>query len=126
MCVAPLETAHFIWPCLLTGPCSNSFEHIDALIDHGSHLVLVDETIVKRLGLHKRRLHTEIQANSAFMNNSTSSFSFSEYVLLSPSSLNHDWVSHTVHAIIAPNLAVPLLLGGPFLLHNSLVIDHSS
>jgi hypothetical protein len=125
MCVAPFETAHFIWPCLFTGPSSNSFERVDALIDHGSHLVLIDESVVNKLGLRKRKLHTKIEANSAFMNDSSSStFSFSEYILLSPSSINHDWTSCTIHAIIAPSLAVPLLLGGPFLSHNCLVIDH--
>ncbi|KAG0706782.1 hypothetical protein DFH29DRAFT_995651 [Suillus ampliporus] len=124
MCIAPFETAHLIWPCLLMGPSSESPEHFKALIDHGSHLVLIDENIVKRLGLHRRKLHTKIEANSAFMDNSSSPFSFSEYVLLSPSSVNHDWTLRTICAIIAPDLAVPLLLGGPFLSHNCLVIDH--
>jgi len=127
MCVAPFETAHLIWPCLLTGPSSNSYERVDALIDHGSHLVLIDESVVNKLGLRKRKLHAEIQANSAFINNSSLSlFSFSEYVLLSPSSINHDWTSRTIRAIVAPKLAVPLLLGGPFLSHNCLIIDHES
>ncbi|KAG2737965.1 hypothetical protein P692DRAFT_20702742, partial [Suillus brevipes Sb2] len=124
MYVAPFETAHLMWPCLLTGPSSASFERVDALIDHGSHLVLIDESIVKRLGLRRRKLHANIEANSAFMDNSSLPFSFSEYVLLSPSSVNHDWTSRTIRAIVAPNLAVPLLLGGPFLSHNCLVIDH--
>jgi len=57
---------------------------------------------------------------------SSSLFSFSEYVLLSPSSVNHDWTSRTIRAIVAPKLAVPLLLGGPFLSHNCLIIDHDS
>jgi hypothetical protein len=62
-----------------------------------------------------------------FTNNSSSvPFSFSEYVLLSPSSINHDWMSCTVRAIIAPGLTVSLLLGGPFLHHNCLVIDHET
>jgi hypothetical protein len=127
LCIAPFETAHFIWPCLLTGPSSESFECVDALIDHGSHLVLIDESVVDKLGLWKHKLRTKIEANSAFMNNSSSSpFSFSEYVLLSPSSINHDWTSHTIHTIIMLSLAVPLLLGGPFLSHNCLVIDHTS
>ncbi|KAG2737936.1 hypothetical protein P692DRAFT_20760337, partial [Suillus brevipes Sb2] len=126
MYVAPFETAHLLWPCLLTGPSSASFERVDALIDHGSHLVLIDENVVERLGLRRRKLHSNIEANSAFMDSCSSTFSFSEYVLLSPSSINHDWTSRTIRAIIAPNLAVPLLLGGPFLSHNCLVIDHDS
>ncbi|KAG2739607.1 hypothetical protein P692DRAFT_20755199, partial [Suillus brevipes Sb2] len=127
MCVAPFETAHIIWPCNLSGPSSESFERVEALIDHGSHLVLIDEALVNRLGLRKRKLHATIEAHSAFMNNeSSSSFSFSNYVLLSPSSVNHDWTSRTIRAIVAPQLTVPLLLGGPFLSHNSLIIDHDS
>jgi hypothetical protein len=123
-CVAPLETPHFFWPCLVTGPSSESFERIDALIDHGSHLVLINEDVVAKLGLRRRKLHNEIHANSAFLASPDSSVSFSEYVHLGLSSLNHDWQSCTVRAIVAPNLVVPLLLGGPFLSHNCLLIDH--
>jgi len=123
-CVAPFETAHLTWPCLLTGPSSNSFERIDALIDHGSHLVLINDNVVNKLGLRRRKLHADIQANSAFLNSSSSTLSFSEYVLLSPSSLDHHWQSRTIRAVIAPDLVVPLLLGGPFLSHNCLIIDH--
>lgn len=122
--VAPFETPHLIWPCLLTGPHSPSFECVKALIDHGSHLVLINEDLVAKLGLCKRKLHTTIGANSAFLNSASSSFSFSEYVHLSPSSINHDWHSHTIRTIIAPDLVVPLLLGGLFLSHNCLLIDH--
>ncbi|KAG1897422.1 uncharacterized protein F5891DRAFT_1191864 [Suillus fuscotomentosus] len=126
LCIAPLETAHLIWPCLLTGPSINYFEHVDALIDHRSHLVLIDENIVTKLGMRRRKLHTKIEAKSAFTDSVSLPFSFSEYVLLSPSSLNNDWTSHTIHAIVALGLSVPLLLGGPFLQHNYLVIDHET
>ncbi|KAG1849853.1 hypothetical protein C8R48DRAFT_778448 [Suillus tomentosus] len=133
MYVAPFETSHLIWPCLLTGPLCDSFERIDALIDHGSHLVLINEDVVKRLGLRRRKLHTVIEANSAFADISSTSTShcdsvycFSEYVLLSPSTIDHGWTSRTIRAIIAPKLAVLLLLGGPFLSHNSLIIDHGT
>lgn len=123
-CVAPFETAHLIWPCLLAGPSSSTFERVDALIDHGSHLVLIDEQVVTRLGLRRWKLHAEIEANSAFLVPSSAPFRFSEYVHLAPSSLSHDWTSRTIRAIVAPNLVVPLLLGGPFLSHNCLLIDH--
>lgn len=51
MCVAPFETNHLIWPCLLAGPSSPSFEHVDTLIDHRSHLVLINDDIMTKLGL---------------------------------------------------------------------------
>ncbi|KAG0699569.1 hypothetical protein DFH29DRAFT_808912 [Suillus ampliporus] len=47
MCVAPFETAHLMWPCLLTGPSSEFPERFDTLIDHGLHLVLIDENVVE-------------------------------------------------------------------------------
>jgi hypothetical protein len=40
-----------------------------------------------------------------------------------PSSFYSAW---TVHAIIAPALCVPVLLGLPFLVHNHIVIDHKA
>ncbi|KAG1738916.1 uncharacterized protein EDB91DRAFT_1249091 [Suillus paluster] len=95
MCIAPFETNHLLWSCLLAGPSSPSFECINTLIDHGSHLVLINEDLVTKLGLKRRKLHVEIQANSVFLALSTSPLTFSEYVHVSPSSLNHDWISRT-------------------------------
>ena len=43
--------------------------------------------------------------------------------LYNPSGL---WTSKTVHAVIAPSLCVPVLLGLPFLAHNKIVIDHDT
>ena len=51
-------------------------------------------------------------------------FTFDEWVPIAVISSDQSWTSCTVHAIIAPNLSVPLLLGSPFLSFNSLVIDH--
>jgi hypothetical protein len=57
---------------------------------------------------------------------SKESFMFDEWVPLSIVSSNQSRTSHTCRAILAPNLCVPLLLGGPFLALNQLVIDHES
>jgi hypothetical protein len=35
------------------------------------------------------------------------------------------WTSHTVCALIAPNLCSPIILGLPFLAHNNIVVDHA-
>jgi hypothetical protein len=51
-------------------------------------------------------------------------FTFDEWVLIAVVSSDQTWTSHTVRAIVAPNLSVPLLLGSPFLSFNSLVTDH--
>jgi len=51
-------------------------------------------------------------------------FTFDEWVPIAVISSDQSWTSRTIRAIIAPNLSIPLLLGGPFLSFNSLVIDH--
>jgi len=51
-------------------------------------------------------------------------FSFDEWVPIMIISMDQSWTSRTCHAILVPNLSVPLLLGGPFLFSKSLVIDH--
>ncbi|KAG2047333.1 hypothetical protein BDR06DRAFT_1013955 [Suillus hirtellus] len=38
--------------------------------------------------------------------------------------MDHVYRPWTVWAIVAPNLCTPLLLGGPFLQHNRIVVDH--
>jgi hypothetical protein len=46
-----------------------------------------------------------------------------DWVKLSVRSLDRVWTSTCVCAIIMPGLSVSLLLGGPFLEHNKMVID---
>ena len=50
--------------------------------------------------------------------------SLSQYVQLSCLSVDSVFRLQPVRAIIAPWLCTPLLLGGPFLSHNHIVIDH--
>lgn len=40
----------------------------------------------------------------------------SEYVKLSVTSVDNAWTSKTVHALIAPGLCMPVILGLPFLI----------
>ncbi|KAG2071223.1 hypothetical protein BDR04DRAFT_1117831 [Suillus decipiens] len=49
--VAPLQMSHLCWDCLLDGPAVTSPIIVSALIDHGSSLVLIGESLVKQLGL---------------------------------------------------------------------------
>ena len=55
----------------------------------------------------------------------SSSPALDSYVKLKPSLINAAWLAKTIRAIIAPSLSYPLLLGQPFLLANSIVIDHT-
>ncbi|KIK36858.1 hypothetical protein CY34DRAFT_93677, partial [Suillus luteus UH-Slu-Lm8-n1] len=122
-CVAPLQTPHLRWDCLVDGPAVSSPLNVSALIDHGSSLVLIGEELVKKLGLRRRQLAKPFPVSPALSKNKDS-FLLSHYVKLSCTSLDQVYTSRTVRAIIAPNLCTPLLLGGPFLQHNRIVIDH--
>jgi hypothetical protein len=50
----------------------------------------------------------------------------SEWVKLKLYDPSGAWQSKTVCAIVAPSLCVPVILGGPFLAHNNIVIDHAA
>ena len=56
----------------------------------------------------------------------SSSGVLNSYTKLKPLLLNTAWSSEKVCAIIAPSLSYPLLLRKPFLLANSIVIDHAA
>jgi len=120
-CVAPLQTPHLRWDCLVDGPGVSSPLKVSALIDHGSSLVLIGEELADKLGLRRCQLAKPLPLSLAL---SKDNFLLSHYVKLSCTSLDQNYTSRTVRAIIAPNLCTPLLLGGPFLQHNRIIIDH--
>ena len=49
---------------------------------------------------------------------------FLEWVKLCLYSNDQQWKARVVQAIVAPKLAYPVILGGPFLKSNKIVIDH--
>ncbi|KAG1793834.1 uncharacterized protein HD556DRAFT_1191829, partial [Suillus plorans] len=123
-CMAPFTIPHFTWECLVDGPAASSSVVVSALIDHGSPAVLIDEALAIKLGLRRRALPKPFPVSVALSGKEKQSFLLSHYVKLACSSLDSVYKSHTVRAIIAPNLCTSLLLGGPFLAHNKIVIDH--
>lgn len=54
--VAPLRSPTLSWDCLLRGPSSISPIQTSGLIDSGSSLVIIDESLVDRLGLIRHHL----------------------------------------------------------------------
>ena len=100
---------------------------VDALIDNGSSLVLIDEQLVLSLGLCVHELPHPIPIGLVLTSPSASARTvLSCYVNLSVSSLDSRFQSHSIRTVIAPNLVKPLLLGYPFLAHNNILIDHTS
>ena len=92
-----------------------------ALIDNGSHSVLIDEGLVVRLGLRRRRLPTPRRVRLAM---GEGEVVFSEWVKLKVCSEDTRWTARVVRAIVVPGLAYPVILGRPFLESNKILINH--
>ena len=105
----------------MDGPSVPEPLSITALIDNGSHSVLIDEKLVKELGLRRRALPTPQRARLAM---GEEEVEFTEWVRLRVFSDDQRWTARTARAIVAPRLAFSVLLGGPFLELNKIVIDH--
>jgi hypothetical protein len=114
---------HFFFDCVVGGSTASSTESVHALIDHGSDAVLIDPDLADRLHLRRRKLPVPKEVVMA-VGSGKETFMFDEWVPVSIISTDQSWTSRTCRAILAPKLCVPLLLGGPFLSSNSIVIDH--
>jgi hypothetical protein len=99
---------------------------LNALIDHGSHIVLISNDLVIQLSLKRRKLVEPMTVELAMPNqNSKRNLELSEYVKLKLYDPVGNWTSKTVRALIAPSLCACVILGLPFLSHNNIVIDHA-
>ncbi|KAJ4480367.1 hypothetical protein C8R41DRAFT_724973, partial [Lentinula lateritia] len=99
---------------------------VNSLIDNGAHLALIHPDLVCRLGLSRRILKKPEPVCAAFQSGSNQSIApLTEYVLLKVSSVDGSFTSRNVPFVIAPNLCTQLLLGLPWLTHNSIVIDYT-
>ena len=117
----PFYSRHLEWRCRVDGPSVSEPVTVTALIDNGSHSVLIDEGLVKTLGLRRRRLPSPQRARLAM---GTEEVVFTEWVKLKTFSMDRHWTAKLVRAIVAPNLAYPVILGGLFLQSNKILIDH--
>ncbi|KAG6327196.1 hypothetical protein ID866_11893, partial [Astraeus odoratus] len=86
-CIAPFFVPHLHWTCLLDGPNVEESIPVNALIDHSSHLVLIDVALVKKLGLHKHALPQPLEVAVALSSDDQAAghevVSLQEYVVLS-------------------------------------------
>lgn len=120
--VAPLQTPHFIWDCSIPGRSPSSLIPAKALINHGSSLVMIDERFTNRLGLQRRPLTESLRIRMAV---GDSENELKEWVKIKPYKKDMSWCLKSLRAVVAPNLCTSLLLDGPFLAANSIVLDHS-
>jgi hypothetical protein len=121
----PHRGKRLIWNCQINSLMTDFPIKTCTLIDNGAHLVLIRPELVEELGLKKYRLHKPEPVSIAFSNEKKKTELY-YYVKLSLSSLDSAWTSRIVKAIITPGLCLPLILGLPWLEHNSIVIDHAA
>ncbi|KAJ7100274.1 hypothetical protein B0H15DRAFT_770979, partial [Mycena belliarum] len=116
---------HLYWDCLIEGPMTNLPLLIQALIDNGAHLALIDELLVDKIGLRRYKLRKPEPITLAMSDGNADVPTYlTEYVKLPLLSRDQTYRSSTVRALIAPNLCSPVILGLPWLTRNSIVIDH--
>jgi hypothetical protein len=123
----PYSMPHYVWGCATTCPRSGKTAKFSALLDPGSHMILINSSVVDRLNLRRRKLPKPAKVGLATtLANDLESCSdtvLHEWVKLKPHDVDGHWMSRTVRTIVAPNLCTDVLLGIPFFTVNKLVMD---
>ena len=88
-------------------------------------MVLICPDIATRLVLPTFPLSDPKQVNVA-MGSPNQIEKLTHYVILEPSSLDNLFLSHPLHAVIAPGLCMPIILGLPFLTVNKIVCNYAA
>jgi len=122
----PLRSKHFVAKFKIAA------KHLDfpltfaSLIDNGAHLVLMRPEVADELHLERHLLKVPETVSVAIEDGKKKKkMTLYYYVKFSVTSLDNVWTSKTIHAIIAPGLCMPVVLGLPFLIHNDIVTDHA-
>jgi hypothetical protein len=121
----PFKSKHYVWRCSIDGPADEFPLKISTLIDNGAHMVLIRPETVTQLGLETFPLPEPELIDVAISSSTSTQKTLSHYVKFKATSLDGLWTSHTVIAIIAPGLCMPIIFGLPFLEFNEIISDHS-
>jgi len=95
-----------------------------SLIDNGAHLVLMCPEVADELCL-ERHLKEPETVSIAIEDGKKKKMTLYHFVKFTVTSLDNVWTLKTIHALIAPGLCMPIILGLPFLIHNDIVTDHA-
>ena len=120
--VAPMMVPHMFWHASASPPDSLPIQ-FDCLLDIGSHLVIIHEQLVKDMNLRCHKLQKPIISELAIQPNGPKVLEFHNFVKLKLYDYSGAYIAKTVWAVISPTLCAPVLLGLPFLKHNSIIID---
>ena len=119
-----IKSKHYVWNCLIEGPAVEFPIKISTLIDNGAHMVLICPELVAKLNLCIFLLHKPEVVDVAISTTTKKEITLSSYIKICATSLDGQWTSHTVYAVITPGLCMPIIFGLPFLEINSIVCDH--
>lgn len=123
--VPPLKGKHLIWTCQVNNPTDRISVKTLTLIDSGTHMVLICPDLVKHLNLVSQPLEQPERINVA-LSSTDQIDKLTHYTIIDPASLDNQFCSLTLHAVIAPGLCMPIILGLPFLYMNKVVCDYAS
>ncbi len=120
----PISLPHLVWKCAITDNSRSTLPQrcFNALLDNGSLFVLIRPEVVDTCKLKRRKLPKPVIMDTATPSDDSCT-TITKYVdiqLFDPSCV---WTSRSVRALIAPGLCYPIILGLPFLAHNSIVLD---
>jgi hypothetical protein len=113
-----------MWECTIPGPAHEFPQRANSMLDTGNPTVLIDNEYATHLGLKRKKLpHPEVFDVAMKNIEEKEKLVLHEYVKFKVSDPTNSWESKHVHAIVAPQLCVPVILGMTFLGENNIVID---
>ena len=111
----PFSFPHYRWRCTVDSVNSLDRLEVDALIDNGSHTVLIHDNLTERLGLRRRKLIDPMNVSLVLSDSDNRVVTtLTDWVKLRLFDRNNLWSSRTVHAVVAPGLCTDIILGLPF------------
>jgi hypothetical protein len=126
---SPLSVPHLQWRAAIANANPNCLNRhiVETILDDGSHLVLINESLVNELQLQCQKLHKPILKNLALLTRNDPENCFEEWTKLKVYDPANLWAAWSVRAVITPALCTDVLLGLPFLSVNKLitVIGHA-
>ena len=121
----PLRSKHFVAKFNIFAGHLDFPLTFSSLVDNGAHVVLIRPDVVDQLRLQRHPLKTPEIVSVAIEDGKKKKMKLYHYVKFAVTSVDNVWTSKVIHAIVAPGLCMPVILGLPFLIHNNIVTDHA-
>ena len=122
----PLRSKHFVAKFQIFA------DHLDfpltytSLVDNGAHIVLIRPEVADELRLQRHPLKKpEIVSVAIEDGKKKKKMTLYHFVKFTVTSTDNVWTSKIIHALVAPGLCMPIILGLPFLIHNDIITDHA-